>query len=122
MPEEILPGCNPGVKHGETERMAGCEKLCPFCSDARETELYKDKAQCVQRHSDAKRVIAWLHSKKRKGSNTAFTSGPDRDIAREIEMVLLDRDDARVEANKLRKKLEEITDFYRRTKDGPDNA
>lgn len=51
-------------------------------------ELSELKIACANRHADADRVVAWINDPKRKPSYTAFTEGPERQIAYAIEAVL----------------------------------
>lgn len=44
--------------------------------------------ECVNHHADIRRIVAWLEDPHRKPANTAFTEGPERQIAYLFEMFL----------------------------------
>ncbi len=49
------------------------------------------KRSCVLRHADFKRVVEWIRNAKRKSAVTAFTEGPERQIAYAVEDVLREK-------------------------------
>lgn len=51
-------------------------------------ELVELKLRCVNNHASADRIIAWLQDDNRKPAMTAFTEGPERQIAYEVERLL----------------------------------
>lgn len=48
-------------------------------------ERLEAEMKCVNKHADADRIIEWVKDPKRKPANTAFTEGPERQIAYLIE-------------------------------------
>lgn len=44
--------------------------------------------KCIEEHANASHVIDWMKDPKRKPAITAFTEGPERQIAYEFERVL----------------------------------
>lgn len=43
---------------------------------------------CVNQHADAGRVVAWLNDPNRPPAISAFSEGPDRQIAHAVERLL----------------------------------
>lgn len=66
---------------------------------AKEREA-KLRTDCVNRHADAERLVEWVNDPNRKPAITAFTEGPDRQVAYAV--------DERLEADnaKLREEIE----------------
>lgn len=54
--------------------------------DVRIQTVMELQAKCVNQHANAKMVIEWMNDSKRKPAITAFTEGPDRQIAYAFEM------------------------------------
>ena len=57
---------------------------------------------CVNAHADAGRLIAWIQSSDRKPANTAFTEGPDRQVAYAVEWIFTQLHDAREEIRRFK--------------------
>ena len=77
------------ILHEEHEHPAhGHLGISTGCSVMDSPSAIDVQVRCVREHADAERLIAWIRDPERKGANTAFTAGPDRDVAREIEFAL----------------------------------
>lgn len=51
-------------------------------------ELEADRIERVRHFADSRRLIAWILDETRRPANTAFTAGPERQVAYHIEDLL----------------------------------
>lgn len=57
---------------------------------------------CANEHASAPRLLAWIRDAARSPANTAFTEGPDRQVAYAVEWVFTQLNDARDEIRRLK--------------------
>lgn len=105
-PRDIQPRVSELVKFGVVKEVGKrpCKITRRECliwdvTDSLPVKPRKDErsplADCVGKHADAERLVAWINDPQRRPAITAFTEGPNRQVAYAVELIITQLEEAR---------------------------